>query len=59
VINADKILVMDGGSLVEFDHPYYLLKNENGYLRNLVNQTSASLLEEAEKSYNLKNIKID
>jgi ATP-binding cassette subfamily C (CFTR/MRP) protein 4 len=51
VINADKILVMEGGDLVEFDHPYNLLKNENGFLRKLVNQTSLSLLEEAEKSF--------
>lgn len=51
VINSDKILVMEGGNMVEFDHPYNLLKNENGFLRKLVNQTSLSLLDEAEKSF--------
>lgn len=41
VISHDKILVMDHGSMVEFDHPYSLLKNENGYLSKLVNQTGS------------------
>jgi len=44
---------MENGHLVEFGHPYILLKNENGYLRKLVNQTSVSLIEEAEKHYRL------
>jgi ATP-binding cassette subfamily C (CFTR/MRP) protein 4 len=57
VINSDKILVMEGGNLVEFDHPYNLLKNENGFLRKLVNQTSLSLMEEAEKSFHEQEAK--
>lgn len=59
VINADKILVMEGGNLVEFDHAHNLLKNEDGYLRKLVNQTSLSLMEEAEQSYHIINDKKD
>jgi ATP-binding cassette, subfamily C (CFTR/MRP), member 4 len=51
VINSDKIIVMENGHLVEFDHPYILLKNENGYLRKLVNQTSLSLMDEAQRHY--------
>jgi hypothetical protein len=42
---------MEGGHLVEFGHPYILLKNEDGVLRKLVNQTSMTLMEEAEKTY--------
>lgn len=59
VINADKILVMDGGSMVEFDHPHVLLKNENGYLTNLVNETSSLLADIAKDSYEKKNLKLD
>jgi len=39
VIDSDKILVMDAGSVVEFDHPYTLLKNNNGFFYKMVNQT--------------------
>lgn len=48
---------MEGGESVEYDRPYNLLKNENGYLRKLVNQTSLTLLEEVEKSFNDKKTK--
>lgn len=37
-MDADKILVMDDGLLVEFDHPNSLLKNNNGYFYKLVEQ---------------------
>jgi ATP-binding cassette subfamily C (CFTR/MRP) protein 4 len=37
---ADRILVMDAGRCVEFDHPYNLLKDENGYLTHQVNESS-------------------
>lgn len=57
VINSDRILVMEFGTLVEFDQPYNLLKNENGYLRKLVNQTSPTLLEDIEKNYDEKKSK--
>jgi len=32
----DKILVLDGGNLVEFDSPAHLLRQENGAFRSLV-----------------------
>lgn len=38
-MDSDKLLVMDGGKMVEFDHPYNLLKNKNGYLYKMVQQT--------------------
>ena len=55
VIKADKILVMDNGTMVEFDHPHALLKNENGYLTKLVNETSSLLVDIAKESFEKKN----
>lgn len=42
VMSSDKILVMDAGLLVEFDHPFILLQNKNGYLYKMVEQTGQS-----------------
>jgi ATP-binding cassette, subfamily C (CFTR/MRP), member 4 len=39
VIDSDKILVLNGGTVVEFDHPYRLLKNTNGFFYKMVKQT--------------------
>jgi ATP-binding cassette, subfamily C (CFTR/MRP), member 4 len=54
VINADKILVMDSGEMVEFDHPHNLLKNNVGYLSKLVNDTSSVLADIAKENYEKK-----
>ena len=32
-------LIMDAGTVVEFDHPYNLLKNKDGFLYKMVEQT--------------------
>jgi len=50
VIDSDKVLVMDAGIMVEFDHPHNLLKNKNGFLYKMVEQTgptTAKLLHSA------------
>lgn len=39
VMDSDKVLVMDAGTMVEFDHPHNLLKNKDGFLYNMVEQT--------------------
>ncbi|KAL1490440.1 hypothetical protein ABEB36_013133 [Hypothenemus hampei] len=41
VMDSDKILVMDAGEAVEFDHPYILLQDPKGYLTELVRKTGA------------------
>lgn len=38
-MDSDKILVLDGGSIVEYDHPYNLLQKQRGFFRNLVGTT--------------------
>ncbi|XP_021928195.1 LOW QUALITY PROTEIN: probable multidrug resistance-associated protein lethal(2)03659 [Zootermopsis nevadensis] len=45
VIDSNRILVMDAGSVVEFDHPYLLLKNENGYLYQMVQQSGHAMAD--------------
>lgn len=36
IMDSDKVLVMDSGTMVEFDHPYILLKNKNGYFNKML-----------------------
>jgi len=36
IMDADKIMVLDSGNIVEFDSPKVLLKKEKGALRSLV-----------------------
>lgn len=48
VMDSDRVLVMDAGTMVEFDHPYNLLKNKDGFLFKMVEQTgteTSDLLE--------------
>ncbi|KAF8904953.1 P-loop containing nucleoside triphosphate hydrolase protein [Mucidula mucida] len=40
IMDADKIMVLDAGNLVEFDSPAQLLKNEKGFLRALVDESN-------------------
>jgi ABC-type multidrug transport system fused ATPase/permease subunit len=39
IMDADKIMVLDAGQIVEFDTPFQLLKNEKGKLRSLVDES--------------------
>ncbi|KAH7929355.1 P-loop containing nucleoside triphosphate hydrolase protein [Leucogyrophana mollusca] len=39
IIDADKIMVLDAGKLVEFGSPWELLQNEKGVLRALVDES--------------------
>ncbi|KAH1013297.1 hypothetical protein HUJ04_002305 [Dendroctonus ponderosae] len=55
VMDSDKILVMDAGEAVEFDHPNILLQNPKGYLSELVRKTgtgtAAFLKKTAKENY--------
>ncbi|RXG69071.1 Multidrug resistance-associated protein 4 [Armadillidium vulgare] len=42
IMNSDKVMVMDGGKLVEFASPHDLLKNENSTFALLVSQLGSS-----------------
>ncbi|TDL20550.1 P-loop containing nucleoside triphosphate hydrolase protein [Rickenella mellea] len=42
IMDADRIMVLEAGRLVEFDSPKTLLQNENGLLRALVDESEDS-----------------
>ncbi|XP_022162518.1 probable multidrug resistance-associated protein lethal(2)03659 isoform X2 [Myzus persicae] len=45
VMDSDRVLVMDAGTMVEFDHPYNLLQNKDGFLYKMVEQTGSETSE--------------
>ncbi|KAJ8983684.1 hypothetical protein NQ317_003472 [Molorchus minor] len=42
IMDSDRVLVMDGGRAVEYDHPYKLLLNKDGIFYGLVSQTGVA-----------------
>lgn len=45
IMDSDKVLVMEEGKLVEFDHPSVLLQNSDGYLYKMVEESGKSISE--------------
>ncbi|XP_047107183.1 ATP-binding cassette sub-family C member 4-like [Schistocerca piceifrons] len=56
IMDSDKVLVMDAGTMVEYDHPHILLRNPTGFLSKLVQETGYAMAEQlrnvAKQSYN-------
>ncbi|KAG8270389.1 Multidrug resistance-associated protein 4 [Homalodisca vitripennis] len=46
IIDSDRVLVMDAGSVVEFDHPHELLSHQDGLFFKLVQQTGPTKAKE-------------
>lgn len=44
-MDSDKVLVMDCGSAVEFDHPHLLLQNSDGIFYGLVKETGKAMAD--------------
>lgn len=60
-MDADKVMVMDAGRLIEFDQPYMLLRNTDGCFAKMVSQTgtlTAGYLEgiAREAFFNVKKV---
>ncbi|XP_026726081.1 multidrug resistance-associated protein 4 [Trichoplusia ni] len=55
IMDSDRVMVMDSGRLVEFDHPYHLLNNPEGHFTKMVKETSekmsAQLYQIAKNTY--------
>ncbi|CAK1548553.1 unnamed protein product [Leptosia nina] len=55
IMDSDRVMVMDAGRLVEFDHPYKLLSNPESHFTKMVNETSdkmsSQLYEIAKKTF--------
>ncbi|CAG8562619.1 uncharacterized protein OCT59_007764 [Rhizophagus irregularis] len=54
VVDYDKILVLDAGRVIEFDHPYLLLQNPNSVFRAMCEKSGefTELVEIAKIKYN-------
>ncbi|XP_015109425.1 probable multidrug resistance-associated protein lethal(2)03659 isoform X2 [Diachasma alloeum] len=59
VMDSDRILLMDAGQVVEFDHPHILLQNEAGYLLSMVKETGKMMQDVltavAKQNYELRH----
>lgn len=44
-MDSDKVLVMDSGAAVEFDHPHLLLQNPNGIFYGLVKESGKAMAD--------------
>lgn len=49
IMDSDKVLVMDHGRAIEFDHPYILLQNEQGHFTSMVKETGKLMYEQLKK----------
>ncbi|XP_050504204.1 ATP-binding cassette subfamily C member 4 [Diabrotica virgifera virgifera] len=45
IMDSDRVLVMDAGQAMEFDHPYQLLQNPEGYFSKMVQETGPAMAE--------------
>lgn len=49
IMDSDKVLVMESGSMVEFDHPHVLLQNIRGVFTKMVAETGNPMAEQLKK----------
>ncbi|PSN41133.1 hypothetical protein C0J52_16289 [Blattella germanica] len=49
IMDSDKVLVMDAGTMVEFDHPHILLQNKDGYFYKMVQETGKAMADQLHK----------
>lgn len=49
IMDSDKVLVMDAGTMVEFDHPHNLLQNPNGVFSKMVTEAGKGTSDQLKK----------
>ncbi|KAI2474163.1 ATP-binding cassette sub-family C member 4 [Diabrotica virgifera virgifera] len=49
IMDSDRVLVMDQGTVAEFDHPHMLLQNEDGIFTNMVEETGKAVSDQLKK----------
>lgn len=47
-MDSDKVLVMDGGTMVEFDHPHNLLQDTNSRFFRMIAETGKNEKQQLE-----------
>uniref|UniRef100_A0A6P7GQT5 Multidrug resistance-associated protein 4-like n=1 Tax=Diabrotica virgifera virgifera TaxID=50390 RepID=A0A6P7GQT5_DIAVI len=45
IMDSDRILVMDAGQIMEYDHAFKLLENGEGYFSKMVEETGSTMKE--------------
>lgn len=59
IMDSDKVLVMEAGTMVEFNHPHILLQNNKSRFAKMVLQTGNPMADQlkkvAQQSYKNKN----
>ncbi|KAH8701779.1 putative ABC bile acid transporter [Talaromyces proteolyticus] len=58
IIDYDKVLVLDHGEVIEFDHPWTLINKENGSFRSMCENSGNTdvLIEGAKKAWESKRL---
>lgn len=49
IMDSDKVMVMEAGTLIEFDHPHILLQNTNSKFAKMVSDTGRSTSDQLKK----------
>ncbi|KAK4193051.1 ATP-dependent bile acid permease [Podospora australis] len=58
IVDYDKVLVLDKGSIVEYDHPYKLIKKSGGVFKGMCEMSGdyTALVASAKKAYQAKQL---
>lgn len=48
-MKSDRVLVMNAGIAVEFDHPHNLLQKKEGYFSKMVQETGRTMSQQLRK----------
>lgn len=49
-MDSDRVLVMESGTMVEFDHPYQLLQNPKGIFTKMVDEAGHPLSDQLKRT---------